>query len=177
MDDLNKNKYKILNNFLTDNELEICKKYLIKAHRKSIEFAQDNVNLDTGMYNDNLLDTIIEIKKPLVEKVTGLTLLKTYAFCRVYTYQSNMHKHKDRTACEYSVTVHVDSDKPDWPLFLGGTPIAIKPGDAIIYKGREIEHWRETYHGDYHIQFFLHYVNKNGPFYLQENDSFIDEDR
>ena len=44
------------------------------------------------------------------------------------------------------------------------------PGDAIIYKGCEIEHWREPFNageGSYQVQVFFHYIDKNGPFYPQ----------
>jgi hypothetical protein len=38
----------------------------------------------------------------------------------------------------------------------------MEPGDAAIYLGCEIEHWREEFKGDWHAQTFLHYVDKNG---------------
>ena len=56
-----------------------------------------------------------------------------------------------------------DNDNTEWPIFLGGDPIITKPGDAVIYLGCELEHWREPFTGDFQIQTFLHYVNKNGP--------------
>ena len=37
-----------------------------------------------------------------------------------------------------------------------------KPGDAIIYLGCELTHWREIFNGDFAAQTFLHYVDKNG---------------
>jgi hypothetical protein len=40
--------------------------------------------------------------------------------------------------------------------------INLEPGDAAIYSGCEIEHWREEFKGDWHAQTFLHYVDKNG---------------
>ncbi len=49
----------------------------------------------------------------------------------------------------------------DGPLGLG-----LEPGDAIVYRGCEIEHWREQLSApeySYHIQAFFHYVDANGP--------------
>ena len=43
-----------------------------------------------------------------------------------------------------------------------GAEINMEPGDAAIYLGCEIEHWREEFKGDWHAQTFLHYVDKNG---------------
>lgn len=42
------------------------------------------------------------------------------------------------------------------------------PGDLIIYRGCEIEHWREPFEaaeGSYLVQVFFHYIDKNGPYY------------
>jgi hypothetical protein len=46
---------------------------------------------------------------------------------------------------------------------MDGTEINMESGDAAIYLGCEVEHWREQFNGDWHAQTFLHYVNKNGP--------------
>jgi hypothetical protein len=99
-----------------------------------------------------------------MEKETGLELSPTYAFWRMYTKFADLKKHKDREACEISVTVMIGSDGTDWPIFIEGNKLNLKPGDAIIYLGCELEHWREEFMGDWHAQTFLHYVEKNGPF-------------
>ena len=48
-------------------------------------------------------------------------------------------------------------------------PLHLETGDMIIYKGCEIEHWREPFKGNNHAQVFLHYNQKNGKFNI-END-------
>ena len=35
----------------------------------------------------------------------------------------------------------------------------LNPGDMLIYKGNELEHWREPFEGDHCAQVFLHYNN------------------
>jgi hypothetical protein len=40
-----------------------------------------------------------------------------------------------------------------------------EPGDMVVYRGIEIEHWREPFdaeEGSYQVQVFLHYVDANG---------------
>ena len=37
-------------------------------------------------------------------------------------------------------------------------------GDMVIYKGCELEHWREPFEGNNHAQVFLHYNIKNGRY-------------
>ena len=45
-----------------------------------------------------------------------------------------------------------------------GLPIHLEPGDIIIYKGCEVDHWREKYEGLNHAQVFLHLNDQNGPY-------------
>jgi hypothetical protein len=80
----------------------------------------------------------------------------------MYTVNADLKKHKDRPSCEVSVTVMIGSDGIKWPIYMEGTEINMEPGDAAIYLGCEIEHWREEFKGDWHAQTFLHYVDKNG---------------
>ena len=47
---------------------------------------------------------------------------------------------------------------------MDGKEVILNKGDAIIYNGCKLEHWREPFDGDYHIQTFLHYVDKKGEY-------------
>jgi hypothetical protein len=42
--------------------------------------------------------------------------------------------------------------------------ISLNIGDMCVYKGDELSHWREPYHGDRQLQAFLHYVEVHGKF-------------
>jgi hypothetical protein len=46
----------------------------------------------------------------------------------------------------------------------GVIQVELEPGDAAIYKGIEVPHWREPFEGDRQVQVFLHYVRKDGPY-------------
>ena len=56
-----------------------------------------------------------------------------------------------------------------WGMYVDGAGmIGQDPGDAIIYRGCEKDHWREPFEAgpaSYQVQAFFHYINKNGPFY------------
>ena len=44
------------------------------------------------------------------------------------------------------------------------TEIKMEIGDAVMYRGCDIYHWREAYkEGKWQAQVFLHYVDQNGP--------------
>ena len=40
----------------------------------------------------------------------------------------------------------------------------MNPGDMIIYRGCELDQWREPFPGLNHAQVFLHYNEKDGEF-------------
>jgi hypothetical protein len=172
MDDIKKNKYKVLKNFLSKDELSLTKEYMKIIHfknTKSFDVIQNNCG-DTCFYKDPLTESFLIKKKSIVEEVLKLELYETYSFWRCYTYNADLKPHIDRPSCEYSVTVNVGSDCK-WPIFIEDIPITIDEGDGIVYKGMDDKHWRENFKGDYNLQFFLHYVNKNGPYAEHRYDS------
>lgn len=158
-------KYKIIKNFLTKEEIKLLTDYCRMKHRlnfDSFDFSMSN-NADTYFYADILMESLMINKLDIMQKETGLELLCTYAYWRMYTVNADLFKHVDRPACEVSVTVMINSDGTKWPIFMNGTEINMEPGDAAVYLGCEVEHWREEFKGDWHAQTFLHYVDKNGP--------------
>ena len=158
-------KYKKIKNFLTKEEVFLLNTYTQIKHRlndNKFDFNQ-NDNGDTYFYGDPLMESLMISKLDIMEKETGLKLLCTYAFWRMYTINADLKKHVDRPSCEVSVTVMIGSDGTKWPIYMNGTEINMEPGDAAIYLGCEIEHWREEFKGDWQAQTFLHYVDKNGP--------------
>ena len=45
--------------------------------------------------------------------------------------------------------------------------IKLNPGDMLVYKGCDIEHWRDRFKGENCAQVFLHYNDIDGPFETQ----------
>ena len=111
---------------------------------------------------------------PRMEEVTGLSLLPTYTYARVYRPGAILEKHKDRPACEVSATLLVGTNQDEtWPLFIEGEQIVQRPGEMAVYRGCEVEHWREPMTGPddaYHVQLFVHYVDADGPYFMCADD-------
>lgn len=164
MDGLKKG-YKVIKNFLTKEEIDLLTHYTRMKHRLNFtEFdLGQSTQGDTMFYGDPATDSLMLNKLKIMEKETGLQLYPTYSFWRMYSYLSDLAKHKDRPSCEISVTVKINSCGTKWPIYIEGAEIELENGDGVIYKGCEVEHWREEFQGDWHAQTFLHYVNKNGP--------------
>jgi hypothetical protein len=169
-------KYKKVENFLSQDEIDLIRKYCISKHIRNFDSfdCRQNNNGDTYFYKDPLMQSLLAKKLPLMEKETGLKLFPTYSFFRLYTLLSDLKKHSDRPSCEVSVTVMLGSDGTQWPIYMDGKPVDLNPGDACIYLGCELEHWREPFEGDWHLQTFLHYVDQNGPHTAYKYDGEVE---
>jgi hypothetical protein len=119
-------------------------------------------------YGDPHLDTLLETLRSRVEQTTGLQLWPTYSYLRVYKHGSLLKAHRDRPACEISMTINLgmSADEP-WPIWIAGpqgiAAVSLNAGDGMIYRGCDCFHWREPFSGTQLAQVFLHYVDRNGP--------------
>jgi hypothetical protein len=134
-------------------------------------------------YGDWIMETLLMYMIPIMKQRTGLELIPTYSYTRLYEKGNKLRRHKDRPSCEISTTLHLGGD--EWPIFLDpsggnfvidefkeihkpgapkGVKIDLKIGDMLIYSGCELEHWREPFQGNVCSQVFLHYNHANGPF-------------
>jgi len=167
MDVLKKDfKFKLVKNFFTQEEIDFGVYYFLLRHKRNttnFDEALFNNNSDSYFNFDCFSDAFLMKKRKRMQEETGLKLLPTYSFSRVYTYNSDLKPHKDRPACEVSVTAMWGSDGTPWPIYMEGTKLEMNPGDAVIYLGCELEHWRDPFEGDWHAQTFFHYVDENGP--------------
>jgi hypothetical protein len=164
MDNIKNIKYKIVKNFFSKDEVELLQKYVKIRHRinfKDFDTGQ-GINQDTSFYADPLMESLLLTKFNLMEKETNLKLHPTYSYWRMYTKFADLKKHTDRPSCEISVTAMIGSDGTPWPIFMGEKEVELVDGDAVIYLGCEIPHWREEFKGDWHAQVFLHYVDADG---------------
>ena len=115
-------------------------------------------------YGDIVMETLLLKLNDLMNKKTKLTLYPTYSYARLYKNGDILKKHMDRYSCEISTTMNLGGEL--WPIYLKDTKnqvkkIILKPGDMLIYRGTELEHWREPFEGNDCAQVFLHYNNKN----------------
>jgi len=116
-------------------------------------------------YSDIAMETLMLKCQPVMEKATGLKLYPAYTYARIYKKGDVLKRHKDRFSCEISTTMNLGGDA--WPIYLEpsgkegmkGVKVDLKPGDMLVYRGCELEHWREKFKGKECVQVFLHYNN------------------
>ena len=68
-----------------------------------------------------------------------------------------------------------DKEKKYYPSNDKGEKIILNPGDMLIYKGAEFEHWREPLQGSACVQLFIHFVEdkKENVEYFYDSRPFI----
>lgn len=167
--------YIVLRNVLNEQVLELLKTQIklfeqvecFKKNKFTNEYPFGDLQCPTSFSKYGLLcnEALLLIIKPIIESQIGKELLPTYSYMRIYYKDSILKKHKDRSSCEYSATICISIDQKPWDIFFSGDKeevcISLYPGDLIVYKGMQLEHWREPYNGTEQIQVFLHYVDKN----------------
>ena len=171
--------------------------FLLK--RDAVKYMyNNNLTYDTGLlgtwddpqvpntyshYADPVMETLMVKMLPVMAKETGLNLVPTYSYSRLYKKGDILRRHKDRPSCEISTTLHLGG--APWQIFIDGTgadtvineykkihkpnaptgtKVLLDVGDMLVYSGCELEHWREPLEGDVCGQVFLHYNHVNGPF-------------
>jgi hypothetical protein len=117
-------------------------------------------------YGDAAFDGLLEHLRPRIEAACGLRLHPTYSYFRLYKRGDTLSRHRDRPACEISVSLNLGQTPAEpWALFVDRAEDGARlgPGDALLYRGHELAHWREAYPGEMLAQVFLHYVDRDGP--------------
>ena len=194
-----KNKYQVLRSAISKDLAAFCYKYLqisaeadywmlnysvTRAGNSLIgNFNDPQVPGSYAKYSDRLMETLLVKTIDVMQKKTGLKLVPTYSYTRLYRKGNILRRHKDRPSCEISTTLNLGGD--NWPIFIDptgsnnvideyknihkpgapkGVKVDLKPGDMLIYSGCELEHWREPFEGNLCGQVFLHYNHADGRF-------------
>ena len=122
-------------------------------HDQTLNFVSNDILL--------VLHTLLTSR---VEEITGNTkLYPTYYYGRTYLRGADMFAHKDRGACQNSLTMNLGQSHT-FPFCIEKEngeyeEIDLQPGDAVIYRGCEWNHYRPVFEGDWYTQIFLHWVD------------------
>jgi hypothetical protein len=127
-------------------------------------------------YSPTCFESLLLTMLPKVESITNKKLYPSYSYGRIYYNGAELPKHKDRRSCEYSVTMTIEMDATPWDILFNKRSneieaVSLNVGDMCVYRGYELEHWREPYQGTRQIQAFLHYVDSTGEFVHYKNDT------
>jgi len=186
--------FKHIKNALHKENCEYLTEFLKLSTENGVAgFNDDQCSKSWHVYHHPVLEKVLEEFTPIMEKETGKKLFPTYSYARYYLNGEELLCHKDRPACEYSATITLGfgGDKV-WPIFAADngeetdagivgedgevfrikniTKLELEVGDALIYKGGEVPHWREKFDGEWQAQVFFHYVDQEGEHADQKYD-------
>lgn len=166
-----KDGFLVIRDFVPKKQRDILLKHISKLSSPIMNDPQ--VNNTPSFYGDSVFTKLQLQLLPKLEKHTKLNLLKTYTYGRVYKKGDILRIHKDRPACEISITIDLGGDK--WPIWIldrdeNPVKVSLNPGDVLVYRGCDIHHWRGKFDGNEHTQVFMHYVDKFGPYAWAEDD-------
>ena len=192
------NKYQVIKGAISYELANFVFNYFLLKRDAAKFMYENNIIADTGMfgtwgdtqipntyshYADPVMETLLVKMLPVMAKETGLNLVPTYSYARLYKKGDILKRHKDRPSCEISTTLNLGGDP--WHIFIDGTgadtvideyknihkpnapkgtKVLLEVGDMLVYSGCELEHWREPFQGQVCGQVFLHYNHRNGPF-------------
>ena len=179
-----KNNYKVIRQAITKELADFIYSYFLMKRKVARKMYDERYisqsNYDYGVWNDEqipetyshyadiAMETLLQNLQPKMEEETGLKLTPTYSYARIYKKGDILKRHKDRYSCEVSTTLNLGGD--DWPIYLEpsgeegkeGIKVDMQPGDMLVYKGCDVEHWREEFTGENCGQVFLHYNDASG---------------
>ena len=192
------NKYHVIKNALSYELANFIFNYFLLKRDAVKWMYEHDVTWDNGLlgswsdqqvpntyscYSDFAMETLLVKMLPVMAQETGLQLVPTYSYARIYKKGDILRRHKDRPSCEISTTLNLGGEP--WPIFIDGTgadavideyknihkpnappgtKVLLDVGDMLVYSGCELEHWREPFEGNTCGQVFLHYNHVNGPF-------------
>lgn len=144
--------------------------YITKHRVAEADSDERDRHSSYAFYCDPVIEIVLHNSLEKIEKITGRKLFPTLSFVRVSIKGDELFKHIDRPAGEISATINLAEATAPWPIWmrhLDGDPqsFALMPGDAVLYQGCLVEHWREPLQREgVNIQCSLHYVDQNGPY-------------
>eukprot|EP01013_Petalomonas_cantuscygni_P031076 TRINITY_DN57212_c0_g1_i1.p1 TRINITY_DN57212_c0_g1~~TRINITY_DN57212_c0_g1_i1.p1 ORF type:complete len:536 (+),score=68.69 TRINITY_DN57212_c0_g1_i1:129-1736(+) len=142
-------------------------------------------------YNDPIARFMMASHRRVPERVLDMPIKPTYTYFGGYvgSEHSELKPHTDRPQCEYSMSFVVDVDPfaASCPIGLNPHPVGthnlqltgaaedsglpadavyahMRPGDALVFKGRHLVHWRQPIPPGVNCSnVFLHYVHRAFP--------------
>jgi hypothetical protein len=100
-----------------------------------------------------------------IGRLVGEPVKPTYAYSSAYRAGAALRAHLDRRQCEITVSLLIDQPAvaEPWPLWFltasGPSAVQLSLGDAVVFHGCELPHWREQApHGQWTTMLLFHYV-------------------
>jgi hypothetical protein len=165
---LEQNNFLFVPNFISQERAQVLSQEFFILERDNKCTKDKQAPNSPAIYN---FKPFLELLCEKTNEVTSLIeeqVLPTYTYARIYKNGEVLARHRDRPACEISLTVNIGGDAP-WGISIQKpsseeVDLNLNRGDAMLYLGCTADHWRSTpFSGQNYSQVFLHYVRSRGP--------------
>lgn len=87
-----------------------------------------------------------------VREISGVAVAPTYSFLSIYPAGADLHRHVDRAGCDLTLAMFIahhfrtETEVCFLNFVCNGRAVSVKakPGDAVLFAGRELTHWRSA---------------------------------
>jgi len=166
--DLEQNNFIFVPSFISKERAQLLEEQFFELETADACIKDEQAPLSSSAHNYSPFLELLCEKTHEINNLVGEAVLPTYTYARIYKNGEVLSKHKDRPACEISLTIHLNGDAP-WALNIekpSGEEVSLDldSGDAMLYLGCVANHGRVgAFSGNNYSQVFLHYVRSNGP--------------
>ncbi len=167
-----KNRYISIAGLVHPFQMDALRKYYRRLVRRGGMYMGDGQTLSRYVAHNEPVSRFFQHQlTPAISELAGEPLKPSYTYVVSYQGGSALEKHVDREQCEYTISLLVDyppESKHDscWPLCIetpaGVVTVTQTIGDALLFRGRELPHFRPKLHDGYtSTSMLLHYVTQD----------------
>jgi hypothetical protein len=122
------------------------------------------------IYGDPAFDSFGKMSAPMLSNLVGKELAFSHTLAKILVNDDHQLPHVNKEHLEHTVTVFLGGTYEKlWPIWmqkldthLAPQLCALEEGDAVIYMGNKVHHWRDHYEGTDYYQLTMHYVEAEG---------------
>jgi alkylated DNA repair dioxygenase AlkB len=165
--------YTVLRGLLPRNQLLALQRYYRQLIAEGyVEDHDRQVPLRSAQHNEPLMRYFHKEFWSFFSGIADTSLRPSYAYLSSYRRGASLAEHTDREQCEITASLLIDyeataMDTSTWPLYLRipgesrDVAVELNPGDAVLFRGRELPHYRLKLEAVQSTSFFLHYVDSS----------------
>jgi hypothetical protein len=143
--------YCVIPSLLHPAHTDALRRYYAELINHGWELGDVQVRQRYGQHNEMVARYFHHQFTEIISRIAGEPIKPSYTYVSAYREGSVLGAHVDRKQCEFTVSLLIEdediSSTGAWPLWFqlpeGKTAVTQKTGDAVVFRGCDLPHWRE----------------------------------